>query len=122
MFADRHGVPLVCTVGLGYSHTGYYVDDHLTNPADTPSAVAAAGGRNRASTSMPRLLRLLPLVCLMYLTVSGGAYGVEDAVRLAGPRLTLLLCVLVPLMLSLPTAMMAAELTALIPDEGGFYL
>jgi amino acid transporter len=58
----------------------------------------------------------------MYLTVSGGAYGLEDAVRLAGPRLTLLLCLLVPLMLSLPTALMAAELTALIPDEGGFYL
>jgi len=71
---------------------------------------------------MPRRLRLLPLVCLMYLTVSGGAYGIEDTVRLAGPRLTLLLCVLVPLMLSVPTAMMAAELTALIPDEGGFYL
>jgi amino acid transporter len=57
----------------------------------------------------------------MYLVVSGGAYGLEDAVRLAGPRLTLLLCLLVPLTLSLPTALMAAELTALMPVEGGFY-
>jgi amino acid transporter len=64
---------------------------------------------------------LVPLVCVMYLVVSGGAYGLEDAVRMAGPRLTILLCLLVPLTLSLPTALMAAELTALMPVEGGFY-
>ena len=40
---------------------------------------------------------------------------------MAGPRLTLLLCLIVPLTLSLPTALMAAELTALMPVEGGFY-
>jgi amino acid transporter len=57
----------------------------------------------------------------MYLVVSGGAYGLEDSVRMAGPRLTLLLCLVVPLTLSLPTALMAAELTALMPVEGGFY-
>jgi amino acid transporter len=68
-----------------------------------------------------RKLSLIPLVCVMYLVVSGGAYGLEDAVRLAGPRLTLLLCLVVPLTLSLPTALMAAELTALMPVEGGFY-
>jgi amino acid transporter len=43
-------------------------------------------------------------------------------VRIAGGRLTLLLCAIVPLTLSLPTALMASELTALIPQEGGFYL
>ncbi len=64
---------------------------------------------------------LVPLVCVMYLVVSGGAYGLEDAVHMAGPRLTILLCLLVPLTLSLPTALMAAELTALMPVEGGFY-
>jgi len=69
----------------------------------------------------PRKLALIPLVCVMYLVVSGGAYGLEDAVRMAGPRMTLLLCLVVPLTLSLPTALMAAELTALMPVEGGFY-
>ncbi len=57
----------------------------------------------------------------MYLVVSGGAYGLEDAVRMAGPKLTILLCLVVPITLSLPTSMMAAELTALMPVEGGFY-
>ena len=68
-----------------------------------------------------RKLGLISLTCVVYLVVSGGAYGTEDAVRIAGPRLTLLLCVLVPLTLSIPTALMAAELNALMPVEGGFY-
>ena len=49
-----------------------------------------------------RTLGLLPLISVMYLVVSGGAYGLEDAVRLAGPRLTILLCLIVPLTLSVP--------------------
>ncbi len=66
-------------------------------------------------------LGLFPLIAVVYLVVSGGAYGIEDAVRLAGGRLTMLLCVVVPITLSAPTALMAAELTALMPVEGGFY-
>ncbi len=58
----------------------------------------------------------------MYLTISGGAYGMEEAVRAAGARITLALCLIVPLALSLPSALMAAELTSLMPEEGGFYL
>jgi amino acid transporter len=72
-------------------------------------------------TGAKRTLALMPLVSVMYLVVSGGAYGLEDAVRLAGPRLVIALCLIVPLTLSLPTALMAAELTALMPIEGGFY-
>jgi amino acid transporter len=64
---------------------------------------------------------LFSMVSLTYLVVSGGAYGLEDAVRIAGPPLTLILCLVVPMSLSLPTALMAAELTALMPVEGGFY-
>jgi amino acid transporter len=66
-------------------------------------------------------LRLFPLICVMYLVVSGGPYGIEDAIGCAGPRLAFLLCLVVPLSISLPTALMAAELTALLPLEGGFY-
>jgi amino acid transporter len=78
----------------------------------------------KADTLAPipsRRVGLLALVALIYLVVSGGAYGLEDAVRIAGARLTLALCLIVPLTLSLPTALMAAELTALMPVEGGFY-
>ncbi len=101
----------------------------MNNPADgAPSfgietastlnapPVSPAGGFAR------HRLKLGALVCVMYLTVSGGAYGLEDAVRIAGPRLAMILCLVVPLMLSLPTALMAAELTAVIPAQGGFYV
>lgn len=77
--------------------------------------------RSRIAPRPQRRLGAVALVALMYLVVSGGAYGLEDAVQLAGARLTLMLCVIVPLTLSLPTALMAAELTALMPLEGGFY-
>ena len=80
-------------------------------PLNSRAVIAMQGGK----------LGLLSLTCVIYLVVSGGAYGTEDAVRMAGPRLTLLLCLLVPLTLSLPTALMAAELNALMPVEGGFY-
>src|SRR5271163_1131068 len=79
------------------------------------------GGRIAPAIATHRL-NIPGLVAVMYLVVSGGAYGIEDAVRIAGARLTLMLCVVVPLTLSLPTALMASELTALIPREGGFYL
>ncbi len=82
------------------------------------------GAGTRHSANAPVRLRrigLTALIAVMYLTISGGAYGLEDAVRIAGPRLTILLCLVVPLSLSAPTALMAAELTALMPREGGFY-
>ncbi len=92
-------------------------------PAETAlraeSSFRRTSARNDAQTR--RRLSLISLVALTYLVVSGGAYGLEDAVRLAGARLTLLLCLVVPVTLSLPTSMMAAELTALMPVEGGFY-
>lgn len=86
--------------------------------------LAPTARRSRHDTLAPvaaRRVGLLALVALTYLVVSGGAYGLEDAVGIAGARLTLLLCLIVPLTLSLPTALMAAELTALMPVEGGFY-
>jgi amino acid transporter len=89
-------------------------------PADLKPPPAAAAD-SRVVAPARKALGLLPLVCVMYLVISGGAYGLEDAVRLAGPKLAILLCLAVPLTLSLPTALMAAELTALMPLEGGFY-
>jgi len=86
----------------------------------TPSA-RISPGQERTGALGSRQIGLLPLIAVMYLTISGGAYGIEDAVAAGGPRLTLLLCLLVPAAVSLPTALMAAELTALFPVEGGFY-
>lgn len=66
-------------------------------------------------------ITLAPLIGILYFTVSGGAYGLEDLVQATGPGLALLLLLLTPLIWSLPVALMVAELSSAIPEEGGYY-
>ena len=54
--------------------------------------------------------------------VSGGPYGLEDIIGMAGFGAALLLLLVVPFFWSLPTALMVGELASAIPDEGGFYV
>jgi amino acid transporter len=54
--------------------------------------------------------------------VSGGPYGLEDIIGMAGFGRALLLLACVPLLWSLPTALMVGELASAIPAEGGFYV
>ncbi len=68
-----------------------------------------------------RRLGLLPLVMIMFFTVSGGAYGLEDLIGSSGPGMGLILILLTPLIWSLPTALMVAELSTAMPVEGGYY-
>lgn len=68
-----------------------------------------------------RTLTLGALVFIMFFTVSGGAYGLEDVVGSSGAGMALLLILVTPLVWSLPTALMVAELATAMPVEGGFY-
>ena len=70
----------------------------------------------------PIKLRLLPLVMVLFFTVSGGAYGLEDLVSASGPGMALLLIIITPLIWSLPVALMVSELSAALPEEGGYYV
>ena len=54
--------------------------------------------------------------------VSGGTYGTEDIVHGAGYAGAILVLLITPLLWSLPTALMVAELASAIPSEGGFYV
>lgn len=86
----------------------------------------AAVGR-RAGTGqipvrvVPAKVGLLPLIGLMFFTVSGGPYGLEDVVGESGPGLALVLILVIPIIWSLPAALMVAELSTAIPAEGGYY-
>lgn len=66
-------------------------------------------------------MRLLPLVAATFFMVSGGPYGIEDILG-AGYIKGLILLVAVPLVWSLPTALMIGELASALPEEGGFYV
>ena len=70
---------------------------------------------------LPAKLGLLPLIGLMFFTVSGGPYGLEDIVGTSGPGLALLLILVIPIIWSVPAALMVAELSTAIPAEGGYY-
>ena len=67
-----------------------------------------------------RELGLVSLLAIVFFNVSGGPYGIEDAVSSFGPGLTLLLLVLTPLVWSLPVALAMGELSAALPAEGGY--
>ncbi len=66
-------------------------------------------------------MRLLPLIAATYFMVAGGPYGLEDILGDAGYGRALLLLLLIPLVWSLPTALMVGELASALPEEGGYY-
>src|SRR5437868_8960515 len=53
--------------------------------------------------------------------VSGGTYGTEEIVHGAGYGRAILILLLTPVLWSLPTAFMIAELSSALPAEGGYY-
>ena len=75
-------------------------------------------------TSKPARKRmlLLPLIAATYFMVSGGPYGIEDILGGAGFGRAIAILLLLPIVWSLPTALMIGELASAIPDEGGFYV
>jgi len=69
-----------------------------------------------------RKLRMLPLIAATYFMVSGGPYGIEDILGGAGFARAILILLVLPILWSLPTALMIGELASAIPAEGGFYI
>lgn len=88
-------------------------DTLLHAPAEGAQPVVADGAKPK------RVINVLTLVCLTYMSVSGGPYGFEDAVSAAGP-LVVIICVLVlPFLWGIPQAVMTAELSTMIDENGG---
>ncbi len=66
-------------------------------------------------------LGLLPLVALIYASLSGGPYGLEDMLPTTGPGMTVLLLVLAALLWAVPMILASAEMGSMYPVEGGYY-
>ncbi|WP_394825853.1 APC family permease [Pendulispora albinea] len=69
-----------------------------------------------------RRITLFPLVGALYFMVSGGPYGLEELVQKTGFGLSIVLLLVTPLLWSLPTALMVGELSAALPEDGGYYI
>lgn len=73
------------------------------------------------SVRSSRLLKPLSLVAVIFLTVSGGPYGLEPLLQFAGKNGALLLLMTVPFLWDLPSIFMVLELNSMMPVEGGYY-
>ena len=62
------------------------------------------------------------LIAATYFMVSGGPYGIEDILGGAGFARAIVILLVLPILWSLPTALMIGELASAIPAEGGFYI
>ncbi|XP_040385164.1 probable polyamine transporter At3g19553 [Oryza brachyantha] len=70
---------------------------------------------------MRRRLTVLPLIALIFYDVSGGPFGIEDSVRAGGGALLPILGFLVlPVLWSLPEALVTAELASAFPTNAGY--
>lgn len=67
----------------------------------------------------PRVLGLLSVVAITYFCVSGGAYGLEIEVASAPAYLVLFLNLIIPWLWGLPLALITAELSCSMPEDGG---
>ncbi len=74
-----------------------------------------------APTKNLRRIGLLPFVALLFAYCAGGPFSLESMISSSGPGLGLTFLLVVPLLFAVPIALATAEMTTLMPVEGGFY-
>jgi amino acid transporter len=70
---------------------------------------------------MAKKLRPLQLAAIIFLTVSGGPYGLETLFTYVGDHGALLLLLVTPLIWDVPVILTVLELNSLMPVTGGYY-
>ncbi|MQM14375.1 hypothetical protein Taro_047305 [Colocasia esculenta] len=79
-----------------------------------------AGGDERDNLEKKKQMTLIPLIFLIFFDISGGPYGEEPTVQLAGPLLAILGFLVFPFIWSIPEALITAELATAFPGNGGY--
>ena len=54
--------------------------------------------------------------------VAGGPYGLEDLVHKSGYHYAILILLITPVLWSFPVALMVSEMSAALPEDGGYYI
>src|ERR1043165_6318636 len=85
-----------------------------------PRRIFTSITRSDAPSLLRRDLHLPALIALTFFCVAGGAYGLEDAVGAGGAAAALGGILILPWLWSFPTALMTAELSAAMPEDGGY--
>ena len=66
-------------------------------------------------------LRPLQLAAVIFLTISGGPYGLESLLTYVGDHGALALLIITPLLWDIPTIFTVMELNSMMPVAGGYY-
>src|SRR5580692_8342370 len=66
-------------------------------------------------------LHLLQLAAVIFLTVSGGPYGLEPLLSYAGKNGAIILLLITPILWDLPIILTVLELNSMMPVTGGYY-
>lgn len=99
-----------------------YGGDVSASDADGRFGARCDSGDGSGGRAKPRVLGALGVGVLGFLIVCSGPFGISDAVRAGGAGPTLLAILLLPIVWGCPQALMTAELSALIPHNGGSVL
>jgi amino acid transporter len=91
-----------------------------SSPSPSSPTTAATSPATPPPRRPTKPLTLLPLVALIFFEVSGGPFGTEDAVAAAGPLLTLAGFLVLPLVWSIPEALVTAEMATTFPENSGY--
>jgi len=68
-----------------------------------------------------RDLSVSTVVFMIFCLCAAGAFGIEEMIPEAGPGLTIVLLIVLPILWSTPLGLVAAELGSARPQEGGYY-
>lgn len=74
-----------------------------------------------APTKNLRRIGLAPFVAVLFAYCTGGPFALESMISGSGPGLALTFLIVVPFLLSIPISLATAEMTTIMPVEGGFY-
>lgn len=102
---------------------------NLPSPIDhhTPRSLQYEAGATETQAwklkrTKKRTINHVTLGFIAYFAVAAGPFGIEDAVRAAGAYPVLLAVVILPFTWGLPQALMTAELSSMIDENGGYIL
>lgn len=101
-----NGEPADCAAPMGEEGTEYQ---------GLPDSSVAAPSPHSA-----RKLSIFPLIFIIFYEVSGGPFGIEDTVGAAGPLLAIVGFLALPVIWSIPEALITAELGTMFPENSGY--
>jgi amino acid transporter len=95
--------------------------DPLSSGSPSSGSIPSVPTAFYAPTRNLRRIGLAPFVAVLFAYCAGGPFELESMISTSGPGLGLTFLLVVPLLFSVPIALATAEMTTLMPVEGGFY-